>query len=224
MRIDYEYGATDTIREPVPEAPTTGSSSSSEDEDRGESSRPLYHVPLKSTQTGTQTPEPKYFSTPTKDYSARVGAYQRENTPLTLPTLGYDDSPDSSVSPPPRYIQTQDADDVRLAINFQTMQYSTPLPDPTTSNKTEVLLQTFGPKLVLEVMGGAGAVWGFSEAIGLRTSATNWFWRPITLVAGILFFSRWLGQLLEFRKQYDRQARRRMQDETVQALLMREDV
>lgn len=88
-------------------------------------------------------------------------------------------------------------------------------------NKAELLLQTFGPKLVLEVMGGAGAVWGFSEALGLRTSQTVWFWRPITLLAGAYFFNRWYGQLQEFRKLYDRRVKE--EDEMI-ALLLQETV
>ena len=49
-------------------------------------------------------------------------------------------------------------------------------------------------KLNLEVFGGAGAVWGFSEAVGLRTPDTVWFWRPASLIVGGIFFLRWIWQ------------------------------
>ena len=56
-------------------------------------------------------------------------------------------------------------------------------------------VQLFLPKLVLEVFGAAGAIWGFSEAVGLRTSATNWFWRPAAMMVGGLFWMRWIVQV-----------------------------
>lgn len=59
------------------------------------------------------------------------------------------------------------------------------------------LLTTFLPKLILEVMGGAGAIWGFSEACGLRRPETVYFWRPAALAVGGLFFLRFLKQLFE---------------------------
>ena len=52
------------------------------------------------------------------------------------------------------------------------------------------------PRLVLEVFGATGAIWGFSEALGLRSSSTNWFWRPASLIVGALFFTRWTHQVL----------------------------
>ena len=51
-------------------------------------------------------------------------------------------------------------------------------------------------KFVLEVLGGAGAIWGSSEALTLRTadnSAT--LWRPIAAAVGGLFFLRWCCQV-----------------------------
>mmetsp|Transcript_5938 Transcript_5938/g.11221 ORF Transcript_5938/g.11221 Transcript_5938/m.11221 type:complete len:109 (+) Transcript_5938:113-439(+) len=59
-------------------------------------------------------------------------------------------------------------------------------------------VQTFSAKLVLEVFGGGGAIWGFSEAIGLRDSSTVWFWRPFALVVATIFFARWIKQLQEY--------------------------
>lgn len=60
------------------------------------------------------------------------------------------------------------------------------------------LLQEFGAKLVLEVFGGAGAIWGFSEAAGLRSSETIWFWRPLALTVGVIFSLRWMNQLHDY--------------------------
>lgn len=53
----------------------------------------------------------------------------------------------------------------------------------------------FVPKLILEVFGGAGAIWGFSETCGLRRPETVWFWRPAALSVGFIFFLRFLFQL-----------------------------
>jgi hypothetical protein len=66
-------------------------------------------------------------------------------------------------------------------------------------NKTEwwSLIHTFSAKFVLEVMGGGGAIWGFSEACGLRTSNTLWLWRPVALSVAAVFGIRWVWQLHE---------------------------
>ncbi|KAL3794371.1 hypothetical protein HJC23_012908 [Cyclotella cryptica] len=69
------------------------------------------------------------------------------------------------------------------------------------ANKLEYIVQVvqiFSVKLVLEVCGGAGAVWGFSEAIGLRHDGTLWFWRPCALAVGTLFWARWLCQIRDY--------------------------
>lgn len=58
--------------------------------------------------------------------------------------------------------------------------------------------QIFSAKFVLEVLGGAGAIWGFSEVIGLRTPETLWFWRPCALMFGAVFFFRWWLQMSDF--------------------------
>jgi hypothetical protein len=63
------------------------------------------------------------------------------------------------------------------------------------SDKLSRLYQIFSAKLVLEVFGGAGAIWGFSEAVGLREPTTVWFWRPCALTFGAIFFVRWLCQI-----------------------------
>jgi len=60
------------------------------------------------------------------------------------------------------------------------------------------LVQIFSAKLVLEVFGGAGAIWGFSEAVTLRNPDTVWFWRPCALTFGVIFFVRWLMQIQDY--------------------------
>mmetsp|Transcript_48 Transcript_48/g.57 ORF Transcript_48/g.57 Transcript_48/m.57 type:complete len:111 (+) Transcript_48:185-517(+) len=60
------------------------------------------------------------------------------------------------------------------------------------------LVQIFSAKMVLEVFGGAGAIWGFSEAVGLRHPSTIWFWRPCALIIGAVFFVRWMMQIQDF--------------------------
>jgi len=60
------------------------------------------------------------------------------------------------------------------------------------------VVRIFLPKFVLEVMGGTGAIWGFSEAIGWRNIETIWFWRPVALAVGFLFFVRWTFQIQDF--------------------------
>ncbi len=59
------------------------------------------------------------------------------------------------------------------------------------------LLQEFAAKLVLEVFGAGGAIWGFSEVCGLRTKETESirFWRSVAMTVAVLFAVRWLRQL-----------------------------
>ena len=47
-------------------------------------------------------------------------------------------------------------------------------------------------KLVLEVFGAGGAIWGFSEVLTLRTSKNIHIWRHIASIIAILFFIRWI--------------------------------
>jgi hypothetical protein len=56
----------------------------------------------------------------------------------------------------------------------------------------------FIAKLILEVAGAVGAVWGFSEIIWLRTSETVSFWRPVSLGVGAIFALRWVLYLMSF--------------------------
>lgn len=47
-------------------------------------------------------------------------------------------------------------------------------------------------KLILEVFGASGAVWGFAEVLTLRNEDTVEFWRWICLIVALLFFIRYL--------------------------------
>jgi hypothetical protein len=67
-----------------------------------------------------------------------------------------------------------------------------------TSQQFIRLLQIFSAKLVLEVFGGAGAIWGFSEAMTFRVPSTVWFWRPTALTFGAIFFIRWIMQIQDY--------------------------
>ena len=73
---------------------------------------------------------------------------------------------------------------------------------------TRRVIQIFSAKLVLEVFGGAGAIWGFSEAVGLRNKNTEWFWRPCALVFGVVFFIRWILQIRDYLHEEKRSQRR----------------
>ena len=57
------------------------------------------------------------------------------------------------------------------------------------------LLQTYSVKFVLEVLGAAGAIWGASEAIGLRNDENRWFFHWLACVVGFTFLMRWVVQL-----------------------------
>ena len=57
------------------------------------------------------------------------------------------------------------------------------------------ILQTFAVKFVLEVLGAAGAIWGSSEAIGLRTETNRPVFHLLACVVGVVFLARWLIQL-----------------------------
>lgn len=58
-----------------------------------------------------------------------------------------------------------------------------------------LLVSIFVRKFILEVCGAAGAVWGFSECVGLRTNETAWFWRYLSLLVFGIFFVQWLRRL-----------------------------
>eukprot|EP00549_Striatella_unipunctata_P023408 CAMPEP_0118683862 /NCGR_PEP_ID=MMETSP0800-20121206/6298_1 /TAXON_ID=210618 ORGANISM="Striatella unipunctata, Strain CCMP2910" /NCGR_SAMPLE_ID=MMETSP0800 /ASSEMBLY_ACC=CAM_ASM_000638 /LENGTH=320 /DNA_ID=CAMNT_0006580453 /DNA_START=747 /DNA_END=1709 /DNA_ORIENTATION=+ len=58
--------------------------------------------------------------------------------------------------------------------------------------------QIFAAKLVLEVFGGAGAIWGFSEVMTFRNPETQSFWRFVALVVGFCFYVRFLLQMKDY--------------------------
>jgi hypothetical protein len=53
-------------------------------------------------------------------------------------------------------------------------------------------------KAILEVFGAAGAIWGFSQIILLRTEETVEFWRAVAIVTLIGFTVRWLFIIVQF--------------------------
>jgi hypothetical protein len=59
-------------------------------------------------------------------------------------------------------------------------------------------VQVFSAKFLLQVMGGAGAVWGSSDAVGLRTPDTQEAWRVAALVTGNVFFLRWVIEIMSY--------------------------
>ena len=58
--------------------------------------------------------------------------------------------------------------------------------------------------LVLEVLGAAGAMWGFSEIVLLRNPETNVIWRPIALSVGVIFLMQWIVQILDLENKIKR--------------------
>jgi len=70
--------------------------------------------------------------------------------------------------------------------------------DKLEKNKALRVYQIFGAKLVLEVFGGGGAVWGSSEALTLRVAETQEYWRGFAQAVAIVFFGRWLIQLKNY--------------------------
>ena len=58
--------------------------------------------------------------------------------------------------------------------------------------------QTYASKFILNVLGGAGAIWGCAEAMALRTPHNSMEWRLAAMIVGVLFFIRWTCQLLTY--------------------------
>jgi len=56
-------------------------------------------------------------------------------------------------------------------------------------------------KLVLQVFGASGAIWGTSEVLLLRKNETQELWRDISRYIGIIFFIRFIiEQIKSYRK------------------------
>lgn len=72
--------------------------------------------------------------------------------------------------------------------------------EPSTNHvhPTTRLCQVGSAKLVLDVFGGAGAIWGFSEIMTWRNSETQEIWRCTALLVGSLMFIRYVLQLTDF--------------------------
>ena len=58
--------------------------------------------------------------------------------------------------------------------------------------------QIFSAKLVLEVWGAAGAIWGPSDALKLRTTANTERWRIVSIWVLSLFTIRWILQIMTY--------------------------
>lgn len=58
--------------------------------------------------------------------------------------------------------------------------------------------QIFSSKLVLEVLGAAGAIWGPSDALTLRTPDNGKQWRIASVVVLFLFGIRWVLQIFTY--------------------------
>jgi hypothetical protein len=86
-------------------------------------------------------------------------------------------------------------------LTMTTRIISSSIPRHSSQGMCLVLIQTFAVRLVLEVIGGAGAIWGCSEAVGLRNAANASFWRLVACLVGTIFFGRWLVQLRSFLRQ-----------------------
>mmetsp|Transcript_63118 Transcript_63118/g.74628 ORF Transcript_63118/g.74628 Transcript_63118/m.74628 type:complete len:414 (-) Transcript_63118:135-1376(-) len=84
---------------------------------------------------------------------------------------------------------------VRLCL--QVVDFLNPPTVPKHSKWTR-LLQIFGAKIVLEVFGGAGAIWGFSEVCTFRRPETQELWRFNALAIGFIFFIRYLMQIKDY--------------------------
>ena len=55
-------------------------------------------------------------------------------------------------------------------------------------------------KLILEVMGAAGAIWGCSQIVLLRTDETIHFWRIVSIMTLFGFLLRWIRIVVMFVK------------------------
>jgi len=66
------------------------------------------------------------------------------------------------------------------------------------SDKFVRLFQIFSARLVLEVFGGGGAVWGFSEVCTFRRPETQEFWRHNAQIVAFIFFTRWSLQINDY--------------------------
>ena len=69
--------------------------------------------------------------------------------------------------------------------------------------------------IILDVLGAAGAIWGFSEIVTLRNAETVEFWRAIASGVGFVFAIRWLVYFVEFVKRESRTAYSQVQENDI---------
>ena len=65
---------------------------------------------------------------------------------------------------------------------------------------TILILYTGFVKLILEVFGASGAVWGFAEVLTLRNEDTIEFWRYVCLIVAFIFLLRYSVVMMLFSK------------------------
>lgn len=75
------------------------------------------------------------------------------------------------------------------------------MPSEAVHNSWSRFAQVFAAKFVLEVMGGGGASWGFSEVCKFRTPVTQERWRLVARIGGGVFLGRFLLQARDFVKE-----------------------
>ncbi|CAB9504898.1 expressed unknown protein [Seminavis robusta] len=59
-------------------------------------------------------------------------------------------------------------------------------------------VQIFSAKMVLEVLGAAGAIWGPSDALTLRTADNRRLWQVASGLVGIVFWMRWIWHIMAY--------------------------
>jgi len=72
-------------------------------------------------------------------------------------------------------------------------------------DKTKVvrLLQIFSARIVLEVFGAGGAIWGFSEVMTFRRAETQEFWRHNAMIVALIFTVRFFMQIKDFIEEFE---------------------
>ena len=66
--------------------------------------------------------------------------------------------------------------------------------------KNILIFYTGFVKMILEVFGASGAVWGFSEVLTYRNEDTIEFWRYVCVAVALIFFIRYVIVMYTFSK------------------------
>eukprot|EP00957_Ditylum_brightwellii_P202534 15330575-Ditylum_brightwellii.AAC.3 len=66
------------------------------------------------------------------------------------------------------------------------------------TNNFASLVKIFSANLILEVLGGGGAIWGYSEICTFCNPETVYYWRPCAAVFRLVFFVRYCIQIGDF--------------------------